>query len=225
MEDQIIHRTETPPAGATTSTDDIVSTTVAHPAGTTFPRLLQALRMERGWTKADLAKRSKFDPSTITRLEQGSREPERETVIQLADAMALTAADRDRLLAACGYRSDTWDDPDLVQLAALLADSSIPARCATTSARCSAPPSPTADSPVPGCFRSECGLRSPAKPDTSTSNDKLGRLSPRCSANPSIPAFAMARTTQSHLRQHAGPSARPRRRRREKNRRFVATIR
>lgn len=125
VEDQIVETTETLPAGA--ATDDVLATTVAHPAGTSFPRLLQALRMERGWTKADLAKRARFDPSTITRLEQGSREPERDTVLQLADAMALTAADRDRLLAACGYRSETWDDPDLVQLATLLADPSLPA--------------------------------------------------------------------------------------------------
>lgn len=128
MEDQVIHQTETPPSGAVApDTDNVVATTVAHPATTTFPGLLQAMRNERGWSKAVLAKRAKFDPSTITRLEQGSREPERETVLQLADAMALTMSDRDRLLAASGYRSDTWDDPDLVQIATLLADSSLPA--------------------------------------------------------------------------------------------------
>lgn len=48
-------------------------------------------------------------------------------MVQLAEAMALPAAERDRLLATSGYRSDTWDDPDLVQIASLLADSSIPA--------------------------------------------------------------------------------------------------
>lgn len=126
MEDQVIQRSDIPPAAAEPAMDDRVTASAAHPAATTFPRLLQAMRVERGWTKADLAKRARFDPSTITRLEQGSRDPERETVTQLAEGMALTAVDRDRLLAASGYRSDTWDDPDLVQLAALLADSSIP---------------------------------------------------------------------------------------------------
>lgn len=127
MEDQVIHQSETPPSGAATpGTDNVVATTVAHPVSAAFPGLLQAMRNERGWSKADLAKRAKFDPSTITRLEQGSRDPERDTVLQLADAMALTVSDRDRLLAASGYRSDTWDDPDLIQIATLLADSTIP---------------------------------------------------------------------------------------------------
>ena len=45
VEDQIVETTETLPAGA--ATDDVLATTVAHPAGTSFPRLLQALRMER----------------------------------------------------------------------------------------------------------------------------------------------------------------------------------
>jgi transcriptional regulator with XRE-family HTH domain len=83
------------------------------------------MREARSWSKADLAKRADLDPSTITRLEQGSRKPDRETVAQLAEAMALPVADRDRLLAAGGYRSDTWDDPELIEIAALLADPSI----------------------------------------------------------------------------------------------------
>jgi transcriptional regulator with XRE-family HTH domain len=127
VEDQVIHQSESPPAEAPPRpADDVVSTAVAHPSATTFPGVLQAMRMARGWSKADLAKRARFDPSTITRLEQGSRDPERDTVLQLADAMALPVSDRDRLLAASGYRSDTWDDPDLVQIATLLADPSLP---------------------------------------------------------------------------------------------------
>ncbi len=127
MEDQVLHQTDTPPSVAPPRDgEDVLTGATAHPATTTFPVLLQALRSQRGWSKADLAKRAGFDPSTITRLEQGSRNPDRETVQQLAGAMALTITDRDRLLAAGGYRSDTWDDPDLVQIATLLADTSIP---------------------------------------------------------------------------------------------------
>jgi transcriptional regulator with XRE-family HTH domain len=126
VEDQVLHQADTAPS-ATAPEADTASPTAVHPATVAFPRLLQAMRMDRGWTKADLAKRSGFDPSTITRLEQGSRDPERETVTQLADGMALSLVDRDRLLAAAGYRSDTWDDPDLVQIAVLLADATIPA--------------------------------------------------------------------------------------------------
>jgi len=92
-----------------------------------FSALLQELRIARGWTKADLAKRSGFDPSSITRFEQGSRAPERDTVMQLADAMALPMTDRDRLLAAAGFRSEIWDDPLLVELAQVLGETSLPA--------------------------------------------------------------------------------------------------
>lgn len=91
-----------------------------------FARLLEGLREERGWTKADLAKRSGFDPSSITRFEQGVRDPERETVLTLAEAMALPLADRDRLLAAAGYRSELWDDPLLLELSQVLAERSLP---------------------------------------------------------------------------------------------------
>jgi len=92
-----------------------------------FASLLQDLRIARGWTKADLAKRSRFDPSSITRFEQGARAPERETVIQLADAMALPMADRDRLLAAAGFRSEIWDDPLLIELAQVLGETTLSA--------------------------------------------------------------------------------------------------
>jgi transcriptional regulator with XRE-family HTH domain len=128
VEDEVIQQGETPPVGASApSGDEVLATTVAHPAAVAFPALLEGYRVQRGWSKADLAKRAELDPSTITRLEQGARKPDRDTVVQIAAAMALTIADRDRLLAAGGYRSDTWDDPDLVQIATLLADPSVPA--------------------------------------------------------------------------------------------------
>jgi transcriptional regulator with XRE-family HTH domain len=92
----------------------------------TFAGLLERLRNERGWSKAELAKRANFDPSSITRFEQGARAPERVTVLQLADAMALPMRDRDRLLAAAGFRSELWDDPLLVELSHVLAEDSLP---------------------------------------------------------------------------------------------------
>lgn len=87
---------------------------------------LERLRDERGWSKADLAKRAELDPSSITRFEQGARNPDRETVLQLAEAMALPLVERDRLLAAAGYRSEVWDDPLLVEISHLLADREVP---------------------------------------------------------------------------------------------------
>lgn len=128
MEDQVIRQSEAVSFGAShVDNDELVASTLQHPLSSTFPKLLQGMRNARTWSKADLAKRAGFDPSTITRLEQGSRVPERETVLQLADAMALPVPDRDRMLAAAGYRSETWDDPDLIQIAAILADPALPA--------------------------------------------------------------------------------------------------
>lgn len=91
-----------------------------------FPDMLQSLRDNRGLSKAELAKRTGYDPSTITRFEQGSRAPDRETVLQLADSMVLPLIDRDRLLAAAGFRSVIWDDPMLIELADVLNDPVMP---------------------------------------------------------------------------------------------------
>ena len=91
-----------------------------------FAHQLERLRDERGWSKADLAKKALLDPSSITRFEQGARNPDRETVLQLAEAMALPLVERDRLLAAAGYRSEVWDDPLLVEISHLLADRDTP---------------------------------------------------------------------------------------------------
>lgn len=91
-----------------------------------FARQLERLRDERGWSKADLAKRSELDPSSITRFEQGTRNPDRETILQLSAAMALPLAERDTLLAAAGYRSEIWDEPLLIEISHLLADRQLP---------------------------------------------------------------------------------------------------
>lgn len=91
-----------------------------------FASMLEQLRDERGLTKADLAKKAGVDPSTITRFEQGTRLPERATVLQLADAMVLPMVDRDTLLAAAGYRSELWDDPLFSELIQLMADGTTP---------------------------------------------------------------------------------------------------
>jgi transcriptional regulator with XRE-family HTH domain len=94
-------------------------------APASFPRLLEQLRQARGLSKADLAKKTGLDPSTITRFEQGARAPERSTILQLADAMVLPMIERDRLLSSAGFRSELWDDPQLVELSQLLAEQGI----------------------------------------------------------------------------------------------------
>jgi transcriptional regulator with XRE-family HTH domain len=96
------------------------------PSISNFSTLLEQMREARNLTKADLAKKAGVDPSTITRFEQGARAPERATILQLAEAMVLPMADRDRLLASAGFRSEIWDDPLLVELAQFLQEPGIP---------------------------------------------------------------------------------------------------
>jgi transcriptional regulator with XRE-family HTH domain len=122
LDDQVISQTDVIQHEPVPAVDDGVRLHVE----VDFARHLERLRDERGWSKADLAKRAALDPSSITRFEQGARNPDRETVLQLSDAMALPMAERDRLLAAAGYRSEIWDEPLLVDLSHILADRDIP---------------------------------------------------------------------------------------------------
>lgn len=121
MDDQVLNQTDV------FQRDIVIDDPARTPSISEFARLLERLRHERGWTKADLAKRADLDPSSITRFEQGTRNPDRETVLQLANAMALPMVERDRLLAASGYRSEIWDEPLLIELSHILADADIPA--------------------------------------------------------------------------------------------------
>jgi transcriptional regulator with XRE-family HTH domain len=88
--------------------------------------LLGSFRTARGWSQGRLAQQAQLDPSFVSRLEAGTRAPERETVNRLADALVLPIADRDRLMAAAGFRSITLDDPLISELALLLADPGLP---------------------------------------------------------------------------------------------------
>ncbi len=91
-----------------------------------FGPLLTELRTARGWSQAKLADRSGLDPSSVSRFEAGTRAPERETVTAFADAMALPVVERERLLAAAGFRSEAWDDPVIADLVEVLADPMLP---------------------------------------------------------------------------------------------------
>lgn len=91
-----------------------------------FGDLLGKLRSARGWSQGRLAQQAGIDPSSVSRFEAGSRTPERDTVNRLADALVLPVVDRDRLLAAAGFRSAAFDDPLISDLANLLADPALP---------------------------------------------------------------------------------------------------
>jgi transcriptional regulator with XRE-family HTH domain len=121
-DDQVLDKQDVSSGGG----DDRVIATASTADALPFPVLLERLRNERGFSKADLAKRANYDPSTITRFEQGSRAPDRAAVLQLAQAMTLPLVERDRLLAAAGFRSVLWDDSEIIELVGLLADPRIP---------------------------------------------------------------------------------------------------
>jgi transcriptional regulator with XRE-family HTH domain len=95
-------------------------------AGTDFGRLLTAFREARGWTKAQLAERAGLDPSSVSRFEAGTRDPEPRTAVALAEALGLAPVERERLYAGAGVRSPVWDDPLLAALAELWIDPAIP---------------------------------------------------------------------------------------------------
>jgi len=50
--------------------------------------------------------------------------------LKIADALVLPVLDRERLLAAAGFRSEAWDDPMLAELAQLLNDPALPSEAA-----------------------------------------------------------------------------------------------
>ncbi|MGH2560876.1 MAG: helix-turn-helix domain-containing protein [Thermomicrobiales bacterium] len=95
-----------------------------------FGRLLAELRAARGWSQAKLAKTAGLDQSFVSRLEAGSRAPERETVLSLLDALESPPFERERLLSSVGFRSEALDDPLLSDLVQLLIDPELPAETA-----------------------------------------------------------------------------------------------
>lgn len=124
VDDRIVSQQNVLPQESLVRSDTVPSAGRMHTARS-FPELLLKLREERDFSKAELAKRANLDPSSITRFEQGQRAPERATILQIAEAMALPGIDRDRLLASAGFRSDVWDDPTMVDLVLLLNDDTI----------------------------------------------------------------------------------------------------
>lgn len=98
-----------------------------------FGRLLRAFRERARLSCNELARVVAVDPSYISRLERGEREPPRRPVVErLAAALQLSTEDQDRLLVSAGYAPATvaalggWDDT-LQVVADVLADRRITA--------------------------------------------------------------------------------------------------
>jgi len=99
-----------------------------------FAALLRRYRDRAGLSCNELARAVGVDPSYISRLERGEREPPRRRVIErLAEVLKLPLEDQDRLLVSAGYAPATvavlgrWD-ATLQEVADVLVDGRIPSR-------------------------------------------------------------------------------------------------
>lgn len=82
-----------------------------------FPTLLRSFRERSGRSCKALAHEVGVDPSYLTRIEHGDREPPRQHIVEaLARALRLSVPERDRLQVAAGYapmsvvQLGAWDD-------------------------------------------------------------------------------------------------------------------
>lgn len=82
-----------------------------------FPALLRSFRERGGRSRNNLAYEVGVDPSYLTRIEHGDREPPRQHIVEaLARALRLSIEERNRLFVAAGYAPASivqfgkWDD-------------------------------------------------------------------------------------------------------------------
>jgi transcriptional regulator with XRE-family HTH domain len=82
-----------------------------------FPTLLKMFRERAARSRNNLAYEVGVDPSYLTRIEHGDREPPRQHIVEaLARALRLPVPERNRLLVAAGYapvsivQLGAWDD-------------------------------------------------------------------------------------------------------------------
>lgn len=82
-----------------------------------FPSLLRSFRERAGRSRNNLSLEVGVDPSYLTRIEHGDREPPRQQIVEgLARALHLSISDRNRLLVSAGYaplsvvQLGSWDD-------------------------------------------------------------------------------------------------------------------
>src|SRR5687767_6216650 len=92
-----------------------------------FGSALRAHRDQIGMSQSRLGDRAGFDHSYVSRLESGERTPSRDAVWLLAEALGLSMAETDQLLALAGFVPDdpaillsNW--PALATLAGVLGD-------------------------------------------------------------------------------------------------------
>jgi transcriptional regulator with XRE-family HTH domain len=98
-----------------------------------FASLLRSYRERSNRSRNNLAHEVGVDPSYLTRIEHGDREPPRQHIVEaISRALRLAVGDRNRLLVAAGYaplsvvQLGTWDDT-LQAVADVLNDSRLSA--------------------------------------------------------------------------------------------------
>jgi transcriptional regulator with XRE-family HTH domain len=96
-----------------------------------FATLLRFYRDRAGMSCNELARAVAVDPSYISRLERGEREPPRRPIVErLANSLRLAVEDQDRLLVTAGYAPASvavlgrWDST-LQEVADVLTDGRI----------------------------------------------------------------------------------------------------
>jgi transcriptional regulator with XRE-family HTH domain len=82
-----------------------------------FPTLLRSFRERAGRSRNSLANEVGVDPSYLTRIEHGDREPPRQHIVEaLARVLRLSLSERNRLLVGAGFaplsvmQLGSWDD-------------------------------------------------------------------------------------------------------------------
>lgn len=78
----------------------------------TFGTALAALRIRAGLSQMKLADRAGMDASSINRLEDGTRNPSRATVMDISQALELDIDETDRLREAAGFSSRSTPEVD-----------------------------------------------------------------------------------------------------------------
>lgn len=94
-------------------------TTLLTTVSGSFGELLRQLRETRELSQAALSRLTFLDPSYISRLEAGRRQPSRDVVGILATALRLEAQERSRFFAAAGYLTlepESDSDPTISRL-------------------------------------------------------------------------------------------------------------
>src|ERR687883_571579 len=99
-----------------------------------FGALLRGWRERAGLSQNALARRMGVNPAYVNRLEHGGRGAQKRDLLEsVASALALAAAERDRLLAAAGHWPASLEqlgpgDPSLLLVADVLTDPAISPR-------------------------------------------------------------------------------------------------